>query len=458
VTSTTVFRMTAGTPIPPIGSGEWESFISTANGLEYALEYPVSWPMSIPPTETGERVRYFAAPPLLPTAAMILVPFDVPAGSMLEPILPQVESAALGAGCTLLREEALRPPASPGLHRAYACPAEGGGSRVEAFYFSAPSRGYALFVRGSERDVDLSRPMYERVVNVFRPGALPPGASGGGSPGAPGGGSPGAPGGGSPGAPGGGSPGAPGQASMAPGSSAGPGGPVAGPGGPAAGPGGPAAGPGGPAAGPGGPAAGPGGAGAVASSAPAGGGQSEETLKSYLNLVRDRGQQPERVMKAMGLEPGQTIADIGAGSGYFTWFFSRAVGASGTVWATDVDPNAIRFLERRLRTEPPPFANIKVLEARTDDVMLPPASLDHAFLCEVHFFLSREPATAACLRSLYKAMKPGGKVAVLEARETDVFREQVTPDRIKAPFLAAGFHVLSEPDFLGREYFILFGK
>lgn len=186
--------------------------------------------------------------------------------------------------------------------------------------------------------------------------------------------------------------------------------------------------------------------------------ESEAVLRSFLDPARDQWQHPQEVIRAMGLRPGQTIADLGAASGYFTYHFSRAVGPKGIAWAVDIDANAISFLRNRLEREPPPYANIRPVLSRPDDITLKADSLDYGFLCEAHFFLDPDsPPALPCLRSLYAAIKPGGKVAVLEFRENHDLGP-VAPALIEAPFRSVGFRLLAVHEFLPREHLLIFEK
>jgi FkbM family methyltransferase len=157
----------------------------------------------------------------------------------------------------------------------------------------------------------------------------------------------------------------------------------------------------------------------------------------------------------MGLEEGQTIADIGAGSGYFSWYFSKAVGPKGKVIAVDVDPHALEFLAERMKKQPPANSNIEVLHSSFDDTRLEPASVDWGFLCEAHFFVEGDPQSVACIQSLRRALKPGGKVAVIEVKD-DPRRGKVSLERLEATFLKCGFKVDSVQDMYDREYFVIF--
>lgn len=199
----------------------------------------------------------------------------------------------------------------------------------------------------------------------------------------------------------------------------------------------------------------PSGVSSAAASPPSGQAQTDAMLQGYLRAERDKEQRPDEVMQRMGLRPGQTIADVGAGSGYFAWHFSKAVGPTGKVLAVDIDPNAIDFMRRRLKMSPPVFPNVRLVTSTFDDVMVKPVSLDWAFLCETHFFIEGDPSSMACLRTIRRALKPGGKVAVIELKD-DPARGSVSFERLLDAFLKAGFALDSTHDLYAHEYFVIF--
>ncbi len=173
--------------------------------------------------------------------------------------------------------------------------------------------------------------------------------------------------------------------------------------------------------------------------------------------ARDRWQLPEEVLEALGVAPGQTIADIGAGGGYFTERFSRKVGPAGRVFATDVQKTMVRKLERRV--EKRDLANVTVIRGAFDDPRLPPASCDLVFFSSVYKEIDERPRY---LQHVMKTLKPGGRVAILEyrpqTREPGPPREhRLSEETVLAEMGAAGFELVERHDFLPREYFLVFG-
>ncbi len=183
--------------------------------------------------------------------------------------------------------------------------------------------------------------------------------------------------------------------------------------------------------------------------------QSVKRLQSYLAPGRDGNQRVAEVLRLLRIRPGQTVADVGAGSGYFSWHLSRAVGPSGRVVALDVNANAIRFLVRRLQTDPPPHPNIQVLWSNTGDCGLAAASVDLAFACEAHFYLENDAGSRECLKTLRRAVKPGGRLAVIEGKVNGTHGAIPLKD-LQEQFLRAGFVVDQVHDLFRDEHFVIF--
>ncbi len=170
-------------------------------------------------------------------------------------------------------------------------------------------------------------------------------------------------------------------------------------------------------------------------------------LTKYLGPARDAWQRPHDVIALFSIESGQVVADVGSASGYFAWHLSEAVGRGGQVHAVDVDATACDFMRRRLEHEPPPHANVRVVQSRTDDVSLEPESIDHALLVDAEFFVVHDDVTRACLASLMRAVRPGGRIVVVETVDK-AERGEVTPEQIRAPFEEAGFTHAESHDLL----------
>lgn len=136
-----------------------------------------------------------------------------------------------------------------------------------------------------------------------------------------------------------------------------------------------------------------------------------EWLERPERVVEER---PELLLSALELKPGMTVADIGAGTGYYSWRMAQRVGASGTVYAVDIQPEMIRLLEQQMSRRR--AANVKAVLGTLTDPGLPPASIDLALMVDVyHEFEYPYEMLAAIVR----ALKPGGRLVFVEFRAGD---------------------------------------
>ena len=124
---------------------------------------------------------------------------------------------------------------------------------------------------------------------------------------------------------------------------------------------------------------------------------------------RGRKLQVERVMDVLAITPGKTVADIGAGSGWFTVKAARRVTSTGRVWAVDINPEAIRYINRRLRSDG--LSNVRTIVSKADDPLLPANSIDAVLLLKTYHEVAR-PVTL--LRHLRTALRPGARVGIID--------------------------------------------
>lgn len=129
---------------------------------------------------------------------------------------------------------------------------------------------------------------------------------------------------------------------------------------------------------------------------------------------REAEEAPSKAIEALGLTPGMAIADIGAGSGYYTSRLARKVGPSGRVYATDIQPGMLAILDRRIKSEG--LTNVTTVLGAMDDPSLPPGSIDLAIMVDVYHELQQPQAF---LQRLKAAFKPGGRLVLLEFRKED---------------------------------------
>jgi precorrin-6B methylase 2 len=129
---------------------------------------------------------------------------------------------------------------------------------------------------------------------------------------------------------------------------------------------------------------------------------------------REREEQPGLLMKALALKPGDVVADIGAGSGYFTFRIAREVGPRGKVYAVDIQKEMLDIIGRRARAAR--LTNVEPVLGKLTDPRLPPASVDLILMVDVyHEFSHPHEMTEA----MVKALKPGGRLVFVEYRLED---------------------------------------
>jgi ubiquinone/menaquinone biosynthesis C-methylase UbiE len=126
---------------------------------------------------------------------------------------------------------------------------------------------------------------------------------------------------------------------------------------------------------------------------------------------REDEEQPTRLLAALQLQPGQTVADIGAGSGYFSWRMARQVGPGGRVFANDIQPEMLALLRTNAALHG--VTNLIPVLGRVTQVNLPTNSLDLALLVDVYHECDHP---FEIIRSLCESLKPGGRLVLVEYR------------------------------------------
>ncbi len=171
---------------------------------------------------------------------------------------------------------------------------------------------------------------------------------------------------------------------------------------------------------------------------------------------REAYQKPDEVVAALHLKKGEVIADIGAGSGYFTFRLARQVGDKGRVYAVDVNPDLVVHLNRRIRDLN--VRNVVTILSAPDDPLLPDASVDRFFMCDTWHHISGHPQY---LSKLKKMLKPGGQVILVDFKKAKTPVGPPMEIRIDRADLVRemetnGFCLAAEHEFLEYQYFLIF--
>lgn len=169
-------------------------------------------------------------------------------------------------------------------------------------------------------------------------------------------------------------------------------------------------------------------------------------------------ERPDLAVKMLGLREGMSVADIGAGSGYFMEGLSRGVGSRGRVYATDIQSGMLRLLEERKRERG--LQNVVITRSSVNASGLPSASIDLALMVDVYHEFSQPEAM---LKDLLRALKPGGRIALLEYRKEDpkvpiLEAHKMSEALAIREISAAGFRHVGTERALPRQHLLFFEK
>ncbi len=188
-------------------------------------------------------------------------------------------------------------------------------------------------------------------------------------------------------------------------------------------------------------------------------GMSNLDLWRTVTSGRDGFQHPERVIEALELRPGDRVADIGAGHGYFLPWLSEAVGPDGRVYAVEVDDERVE--ELRAMAEEHQLENVEVVRGEFHDPKLPDGEIDLAFTCLTYHHIDERPAY---FERLQQDLSASGRVAHLDDRDdlTGILGILVTAghwsnvEQMNREMSSAGYQRIAEFDFLPTQSFQIF--
>ncbi len=179
----------------------------------------------------------------------------------------------------------------------------------------------------------------------------------------------------------------------------------------------------------------------------------ERYAASFDDPARDAWQMPERVIEALELEQGQVVADIGAGTGYFTVRLARSP-AAPKVLAADIESSMVEHIRQRAQAEG--LDNIVPVQAAPDRANLPEPA-DVILIVDTYHHIGNRVAYFSALRSF---LKPNGRLAIIDFRQNSPegppahFR--FAPEQITQELGQAGFRLQAQHDFLPRQMYLIY--
>lgn len=168
---------------------------------------------------------------------------------------------------------------------------------------------------------------------------------------------------------------------------------------------------------------------------------------------RDKKLQIDRVMDLLGIKEGKNVADIGAGSGWFTVRASKRVGSTGAVLAEDINPLAIESIGKRTTKEN--LTNVRTVLGRPDDPMLPAGSVDAVLLLKVYHEIAHP---VDFMKKLRPALREGAKVGIIDKNGNGA-NHGIEHEVVEKEMGEAGFRLSATHDFTkadGQDYFMIF--
>ena len=170
---------------------------------------------------------------------------------------------------------------------------------------------------------------------------------------------------------------------------------------------------------------------------------------------RESEEAPSKAIAALDIRPGSVVADVGAGSGYYTVRLSRAVGAAGRVVATDLQPGMLDIIRSKVTRER--LTNVEVVQGRPDDPVLPAGAFDLILMVDVYHELA---SPQIFVRKLKEALKPDGRLVLIEFRLEDPrvpIREEhkMSVSQVRQELGADGFRLDRVIDVLPWQHIIV---
>jgi SAM-dependent methyltransferase len=175
---------------------------------------------------------------------------------------------------------------------------------------------------------------------------------------------------------------------------------------------------------------------------------------------RDLWQHPDRVMDALALAEGDVVADIGAGSGWFTIRLARRVGPNGAVYAQDLQQEMLAAITRRVQREG--LLNVRTVKGEETNPALPRSTFDAILLVDA-FHEFKQPDRVPFLKELARSLKPDGRLGIIDFKlegsgPGPPNEERLSPDIVVSDAASAGLSLHLQETFLPYQYFLIFKR
>ena len=173
---------------------------------------------------------------------------------------------------------------------------------------------------------------------------------------------------------------------------------------------------------------------------------------------RDATEQPEKVLDALKIPEGATVADVGAGVGYFTWRLAKRVGPKGRVIAEELQPKMLELLAENLKKRE--ITNVEPVLGTKSDPRLPEGALDLALLVDVYHEFAEPEAMISHIR---RALKPGGRLVLIEYRKEDPSipiqpLHRMSAAEVRGEIEPVGFRFQQAMEFLPQQHILIFSR
>jgi ubiquinone/menaquinone biosynthesis C-methylase UbiE len=182
----------------------------------------------------------------------------------------------------------------------------------------------------------------------------------------------------------------------------------------------------------------------------------DQAVKMFEDPERDAWQKPDEVVKHLQLRPGNVVADIGAGTGYFTRRFAAAVGPSGQALGLDIEASMVTYMTEDAKKRG--LTQYTARQVPPDDPQLAPQSVDVVFICDTYHHMQDH---VAYIRRLAPALKPGGRIVIVDFQKRPLplgppMEWKLAPETVTEEFRQAGFQLARSVEFLPYQYFLEF--